>query len=1261
MSNARPRANLDLHIHRTDAGYRASVLRSPGGEGDADITVPVRRVDLAQQLADDAPPGIRDVIAGRGGLLRPTAMAEFGRRLFDAVFVGTVGLAYRRSLALGQAQGDGLRIRLRLAGVPELLDLPWELLYDRVRDGFVAASSETPLVRYLDLPQPVEPLAVDGPIRMLVVISNPNDRGDIDAPGEWGWLSGALDPLVASGRVAIQRLETATLASLTAVVAGGGFHVLHVVGHGGFDPSTQQGVVLLEADDGSSAPVLAEDLAGALAVAGGPRLIVLHTCEGARGSVVDPFAGTAQSLVGRGTAAVVAMQFEVTHEAARGFAHGFYTAVADGRPVDDAVTEGRVSMMTEGDGAEWATPVLYAHAADLQIFSVSATGATPLPAAPTDGRVVAGRLDVRIDREHGVRLDPSALDVIPRPRPLPVAVLPPPFPMLLGREAELVAAAGVDPGEMLVFAAGSGFGKTAVLRALANRQVGAAPGGLLFLRVRSRRMSDVLQFVFEGIFETDVAFKPTADQLRTWLSNADVAVVLDDTDFDVDELDALSEILPRGRLVVAAAEASSVGGLNVRALGGLAAASGVRLIELELGRTLTGDERRHAERLCAALEGNPARILQEAGRVADAGGSLRAVAEDLGGGAAVLTPDPAWIVDRPEPEQRTLGVLAAMDPAPVHVSHLVAVADLADPMPVLESLERRGLVRSASPLYNLAFPVSDVIADVVQADRRAAAVIDHLGGWAARASPDEVLRDTDLVLEAMRRGYASGRNAEVARLGRAVEGPLIAGRRWGQWGQVASLELSAAVDAADVAHQGWALHQLGSRALGLDDLKTAREHLSRALEIRESIGDTTGAQITRHNLDLAGGPPPDGWWRRWRRRLLGGSAVIAVVGLIGLVLWLALRDDDVPVEEDPVRSVDPTVLEFGEVTQGTSAELGLTVSNAGGGTLTVTRVVLPRDETAFVVADDCDAPLQAGETCSISVTFAPDEVGQFVSGLRIADDTGAAVERVRLVGVGVAEPVATVSFDPTTLEFSEQTLAAPATMSIAVISTGDAPLAIDGVEVQGDPAFDLSQEDCSGRSFPTDERCTVDIVFTPTARGPTSGELLVTDNAGEGRQIVTLTGIGITDQADLTVVDFRTEPAIDRGSAVEVPVVLTVRNDGDVPAGIFKISVTYTGGNPSPSSSLVPFVADDTEDVDPGNGFYPFTRHDLEPNALVTFTGVLRFSNDEEGFTVIATALADSCLGDEDFPEPPCRVDELDELNNTFDTTIEIPDFVDVE
>ena len=100
-----------------------------------------------------------------------------GQNLFYALFRDEVRSYLRRSQdELTQQSVDGLRIRLLLTDVPELAGLPWELLYDPADDQFLNLSSQTRVVRCLDVLQREEPLAMEAPLRVLVMISAPKDQ-----------------------------------------------------------------------------------------------------------------------------------------------------------------------------------------------------------------------------------------------------------------------------------------------------------------------------------------------------------------------------------------------------------------------------------------------------------------------------------------------------------------------------------------------------------------------------------------------------------------------------------------------------------------------------------------------------------------------------------------------------------------------------------------------------------------------------------------------------------------------------------------------------------------------------------------------------------------------------------------------------------------------------------------------------------------------------------------------------------------------------
>jgi hypothetical protein len=295
---------------------------------------------------------------------------QAGDELFRTVFQGELLKAFQGCLAKARG-GPGMRIRLRLNDVPHLSGLPWEYLYDAEGRGFLALSGRTPVVRYLEMSEGLGTLLVEPPLRVLAVISTPQGYRELaEADEEWRRLGEALEPLHASGRIEIERLEPPTPEALEARLRTGlPVHVLHFVGHGGFSEIKGEGVLIFEDEKGNGVPVGGPSLAYLLQDHPSLRLAVLNACNGARSSHENAFAGTAQGLVQRGVPAVIAMQSEVMDETAVSFAEKFYRALAAGHPVDACVGEVRRALAAERN-PEWGTPVLYLRATDGHLFAL---------------------------------------------------------------------------------------------------------------------------------------------------------------------------------------------------------------------------------------------------------------------------------------------------------------------------------------------------------------------------------------------------------------------------------------------------------------------------------------------------------------------------------------------------------------------------------------------------------------------------------------------------------------------------------------------------------------------------------------------------------------------------------------------------------------------------------------------------------------------------------------------------------------------------
>lgn len=74
---------------------------------------------------------------------------------------------------------------------------------------------------------------------------------------------------------------------------------------------------------------------------------------------------------------------EITDKSAAAFAKGFYTAIASGRAVDEAVSAGRIAILGTSDRTlEWLTPVLYLRGNQTQLFSTAAQSSDQISDLP---------------------------------------------------------------------------------------------------------------------------------------------------------------------------------------------------------------------------------------------------------------------------------------------------------------------------------------------------------------------------------------------------------------------------------------------------------------------------------------------------------------------------------------------------------------------------------------------------------------------------------------------------------------------------------------------------------------------------------------------------------------------------------------------------------------------------------------------------------------------------------------------------------------
>ena len=114
--------------------------------------------------------------------------------------------------------------------------MPWEALYLASEDLFVGIDAKSNVVRILDPGQSGSlPDAIKPPIRMLVAVANP--CGDLEAGAEVADIERRLANLLDENkeRYEVQTLLEATRDQFGSRVEDWKPHIIHFIGHGGFD------------------------------------------------------------------------------------------------------------------------------------------------------------------------------------------------------------------------------------------------------------------------------------------------------------------------------------------------------------------------------------------------------------------------------------------------------------------------------------------------------------------------------------------------------------------------------------------------------------------------------------------------------------------------------------------------------------------------------------------------------------------------------------------------------------------------------------------------------------------------------------------------------------------------------------------------------------------------------------------------------------------------------------------------------------------
>jgi hypothetical protein len=219
-------------------------------------------------------------------------------------------------------------------------------------------------------------------------------------------------------------------------------------------------------------------------------------------------------------------------------------------------------------------------------------------------------------------------------------------------------------------------------------------------------------------------------------------------------------------------------------------------------------------------------------------------------------------------------------------------------------------------------------------------------------------------------------------------------------------------------------------------------------------------------------------------------------------------------------------LDFGQVAVGAvaPAQTATLLNNGPGGVnLTVINAVGANSTSFSVGAGTCVAgtPLYAGQSCTISVGFAPGTAGTQAATLQVASvegnpQTSVFPPTLTLTGTGIGGPTPGIALSASTLSFAATTVGAASVPAVLTLTgSGSGVVHVTALAVSG--PYAVQSQSCLGVPFTLQagSSCTLTVTFAPQASGTAAGVLSLTSDASAAPQQVALSGNG-QPAADVT-------------------------------------------------------------------------------------------------------------------------------------------------
>jgi hypothetical protein len=252
------------------------------------------------------------------------------------------------------------------------------------------------------------------------------------------------------------------------------------------------------------------------------------------------------------------------------------------------------------------------------------------------------------------------------------------------------------------------------------------------------------------------------------------------------------------------------------------------------------------------------------------------------------------------------------------------------------------------------------------------------------------------------------------------------------------------------------------------------------------------------------------------------------------------------------QTLSKTSISFGNIAEQTpSNPQVVTLTNNQSVALAISSISVTGNFTETSKCPIAPLTLAANATCQITLIFTPAALGTETGTLTVNDNGSTNPQTTSLTGVGVVP----LNLSPASYNLGKQAVGTVGTTQIVqVINYLTAPVTINSISVSSQFTTTTTTCPLSPNTLAARTICTVSVAFAPTASGPATGTLTVTDSAANSPQTMQLTGTGVTavnlSPSSLT---FALIQMINTASAAQT---VTLNNTQTTPLTINSISTT---------------------------------------------------------------------------------------------------------